>query len=269
LRRARLLTAALTLGCALLVGAAPAAAAPATGSATTGAATGSATTRAAATASAATGAATASATAMPFAGAAVDAEQIALADASGALQVYDVVQVANPQAQPLSELDLPLLPGAQGVQVQSGGDAAGAKVQGDTLLLPVSLAPQAHATVSFSYVLPASRLPLNLVRDVAFPTAQLVVLMRADQLTLQTSSLAAMGTTQINGLPVRQFGAAAIPPGTVLAFTVAPAPGLLSQAAAAFTPTVWLVIASVALAGLLVLGMRRDSALTAEPGGER
>jgi len=49
--------------------------------------------------------------------------------------------------------------------------------------------------------------------------------MRADQLTLRTSSLAPLGTAQVDGLTVRQFGAAAIPPGTLLAFTAAPAPG--------------------------------------------
>jgi hypothetical protein len=239
LRRAQAWMAALVVGCAALAAAGPVTAAAGSG-----------------------------APAMPFAGPALDSEQIAIAYVPGGLRLFDVLQVANPQSQTLRQIQLPLAAGARDVQVQSGGDPAAARVQGDTLILPLQLPPQGHAVVAFSYTVPARGLPVNVVRTVAFPTAQLAVVMRADQLTLRTGSLAAMGTTRINGLTVRQFGAAAIPPGTLLAFTAAPAPGWLADAAAAFTPAVWLAVASVALAGLLVIGLRRDAAPTARPAGE-
>ncbi len=204
--------------------------------------------------------AAASAPVATMSGPALDSEQIAITYAPGSLSLFDVVRVANPQTQALRQIQLPLIPGATNVQVQSGGSVAAAKVVGSHLVLPLTLPPQGHATVAFSYVVPAPQLPVNLVRTVDFPTAQLAIIMRADQLSLRTSSLAAMGTTQINGLTVRQFGAAAIPPGTLLAFTAIPAPGWIAQAAAAFTPTVWIIIASCALAGLLYVGVRRDAA---------
>ncbi len=202
----------------------------------------------------------ASAPAAGPAGPALDSEQIAIAYVPGSLDFFDVLQVANPQSAALHQIRFPLVAGAEDVQVHLGGDAAAAKVVKGELVLPVSLPAQAHTTVAFSYVVPAQHLPVSIMRPVDFPTAQLAIVMRANQLSLRTTSLAAMGTIQVNGLTVRQFGAAAVAPGTVLAFTAIPAPSWLDQKAAAFTPTVWLVIASCALAGLLVVGMRSDAA---------
>ena len=245
MRRAHVPLAALLLGCAALGMAVIAAPAGVQAAAAT------------------SSAATSSASAMPFAGPALDSEQLAITYASGVLQIYDVLQVANPQSQALQQIQLPLVAGAQNVQVQSGGQAAGAKVVGDALVLPLSLAPQGHTTIAISYSVPAPRLPAKFVRTIDFPTAQFAMVMRADQLALQTNSLAAMGVATVNGLAVRQYGAAAIPPDTLLAFTAEPAPGWLQQAASSFTPTIWLIIASVALGALLVVGLRRDGALAA------
>lgn len=198
--------------------------------------------------------------AMPFSGPAADSEKLALVRSGGMLRVLDAVVLANPHGSAIRQVVLPLPAGAQDVSLQSGGNGR-AHVAGDTLVVPLVLAPKGHAALTYAYAIPAPRLPVRLVRRVGYPTAELDVLMRADQASLAPGVLAPLGTTLLDGVKVSQYGEAAVPPGTVLALTIESPPTWLARAAAVFTPVVWMIVGAAALAVILLLGLRREGML--------